>query len=147
MISFCTVKFFTSFNFFPTFQEAMQLSLGLKVQRDPKLVKFTLITSSKGHELFTIRSLGIEGGHVINISWDIYQQVVLKERQIWRQCHLAQLNFFTLHLFSNILRNNAVLDLKLKWPKIGEIHFNHFAKWDTWIANHKVPWQWRRSCH
>jgi hypothetical protein len=55
-------------SFFPTFQEAMQSSLGLKVQRDPKLVKFTLITSSKGHELFTIRSLGIEGGHVINIS-------------------------------------------------------------------------------
>ncbi len=68
MISFCMVKFLTSFNFFPTFQEAMQSSLGLKVQRDPKLVKFTLITSSKGHESFTIGSLGIEGGHVITIS-------------------------------------------------------------------------------
>ncbi len=68
MISFCMVKFLINFDLFPISQEAMQSSLGLKVQKDPKLVKFSLITSSKRHELFTIRSLGIEGGHVINSS-------------------------------------------------------------------------------
>ncbi len=112
MISFCRVKFLTRFNFFPISQEAMQSRLGLKAQKDPKLVKFALITSSNRHELFTIRSLGIEGGHVINSSWDIDQQVVLKEWQIWRQSRWVQLKIFHTSVFFQYFKKQCSFGLK-----------------------------------
>jgi hypothetical protein len=48
--------------------------------KDPKLVECTLFTFPNGRlELFTIWSIGIEGGHVINTLRDTYYQVALKE--------------------------------------------------------------------